>query len=87
MTKKHAASLVRRIADPSVGARGVPSLRECVTLAKGCGVEVKPVRRTGELDFRSPHSPRRVRVNARRTDGTPELVRLLAAHLAGESKS
>ena len=70
-----------------VSGTGVPSLRDTARYAMKIGMEVDSVRRTGEIRFRSPHAPHTpVTVNNRRKDSTREVQRLIALHVAEQSR-
>jgi hypothetical protein len=44
------------------------NLAKLVALARRLGCEVRPLRRTGEIQFSHPSQPHRPRVNGRRKD-------------------
>lgn len=56
---------------------GNPNLREAISWARQLGCAVERVHRTGEIVFRHPLLPARMRVNARRKDSPRELVAFL----------
>lgn len=58
----------------------VRSRRDAIAEAKRLGIEVEPVRRTGEVRFTSPFIDKPVTLNNRRSDSSRAVEKLIDLH-------